>query len=412
MPKLDQDSGLEEYLAYAALNNPGLEAAFNRWRAALERIPQVEALPDPRFTYRYYIREVETRVGAMRQGVGLMQTFPWLGKLALRGDAAAAAAEAERARYEAAKLKLFHEVTEAYAELYYLHRSLSVVEDNARLIERLERVIRTRYRATAASHPDLIRAQVELGKLQDRRTSLRELRGPLAARLNAALNRPADAELPWPVSLPQRAMAATDAELLARLEASSPQLRALDAQVEQAERQVELAKKEYYPDVTLGAEFVDINEPVAGMSPSDAGKDAVAVTASLNLPIWWDKLSAGVREAKHRRLAAAMEREQTRSDLAARLKMAAFRYRDAERKLTLYRDTLVPKTQQALSAAEAAFRGGEASFTDLIDAQRLLLEFSLSAERAATDRVQRLAEIEMLTGRDLPSAGEGEEVQP
>ncbi|HUU58589.1 MAG TPA: hypothetical protein VMZ50_03520, partial [Phycisphaerae bacterium] len=80
-PELTEESTLSDYLAYAALTNPALEPAFNRWKAALERVPQVRALPDPRFTYRYYIREVETRVGAQRQSFGIAQTLPWLGKL-------------------------------------------------------------------------------------------------------------------------------------------------------------------------------------------------------------------------------------------------------------------------------------------------------------------------------------------
>ena len=54
---------------------------------------QVKALPDPRFTYRYYIEEVETRVGAQRQAFELAQRFPWFGKLKLRGDAAFEASE-------------------------------------------------------------------------------------------------------------------------------------------------------------------------------------------------------------------------------------------------------------------------------------------------------------------------------
>ena len=108
--ELTGESGLGDYLAYAALNNPGLEAAFYDWKAALERVPQAESLPDPRFTYRYFIREVETRVGAQRQGFSLSQTFPWFGKLALRGGAAAEAARAEQQRFQAAKLKLFQQV--------------------------------------------------------------------------------------------------------------------------------------------------------------------------------------------------------------------------------------------------------------------------------------------------------------
>ena len=110
LPNLTESSKLSDYLAYAALNNPGLEAAFNRWKAALERIPQVKALPDPKFNYLYYVREVETRVGPQRHGLGIAQAFPWFGKLKLRGDVATEAAHVARKRYDVVKLKLYFEV--------------------------------------------------------------------------------------------------------------------------------------------------------------------------------------------------------------------------------------------------------------------------------------------------------------
>src|ERR1035437_8357796 len=60
LPELNEASGLNDYLAYAALNNPQLESAFNRWKAALEMVTPARTLPDPRFNYGYYIQEVET----------------------------------------------------------------------------------------------------------------------------------------------------------------------------------------------------------------------------------------------------------------------------------------------------------------------------------------------------------------
>jgi len=402
--ELTEASGLGDYLAYAARNNPGLEAAFNRWKAALERVPQVKALPDPRLSYRYYISEVETRVGAMRQGFALSQTFPWLGKLELRGNAAAEAAEAERRRFEAARLKLFYQVKDAYYEYYYLRQSIAIVEENMQLVGHMEQVARARYRAATGSHPEVIRAQVELGKLEDRLKSLRDLRRPIVAKLNAALNRPAGAELPWPTAIPEERVSFTDEQMLDWLEESNPQLKAMDAEIAVFRHKVDLAKKEYFPDVTIGADYVDVSDPIGGMHPDDAGKDAVAVTASVNLPIWWDKLDAGVREARHRRRAAILARRQHAKDLASTLELVLYRFRDAERKLSLFRDTLVPKARQAVATSESAFRAGKATFTDLIDAQRVLLEFELAGQRALADRAQRLAELEMLVGRDLPRA--------
>jgi len=107
LPALNEESTISDYLEYAALNNPGLEAAFNSWKARLEKVPQVRALPDPRFTYAYFVKEVETRAGPQRHKFGLAQMFPWFGKLDLKSDVALEAANAERQKYEAAKLKLF-----------------------------------------------------------------------------------------------------------------------------------------------------------------------------------------------------------------------------------------------------------------------------------------------------------------
>ncbi|MBU4014313.1 MAG: hypothetical protein KJ550_12745, partial [Proteobacteria bacterium] len=76
--EIDENSTLADHLAYAALNNPGLKASFYRWKEALEKITQSRSLPDPRFNYTYFIKEVETRVGPQEQKIGLMQTFPWL----------------------------------------------------------------------------------------------------------------------------------------------------------------------------------------------------------------------------------------------------------------------------------------------------------------------------------------------
>ena len=63
LPELGENATLDDYVLYAMLNNPGLHAAFDRWKAALEKVAPARTLPDPRFTYANYIKEVETRSG-------------------------------------------------------------------------------------------------------------------------------------------------------------------------------------------------------------------------------------------------------------------------------------------------------------------------------------------------------------
>jgi len=406
LPDLTDPSHLPDYLAYAALNNPGLEAAFSRWKAALERVPQVRSLPDPRFNYRYFIREVETRVGPQRQAFGVAQAFPWFGKLELAGGVAAEAARAARAQYEVKKLAVFHRVKDAYYEYHYLARAIGVIRDNRDLVIHLESVARTRYKAAAIGHHDVIRAQVELGKLDDRLRSLEELRDPLTARLNAALGRDVSLPLPWPKEAPYEPVAVTDDQMLAWLRDASPELEALDHEVAGSRKAIDLAKKDYYPDVTLGFEYVDTAGAVRP-GVGDSGTDPVVATMSVNIPVWAEKYAAGVREAEARHWAALKDKADREHTLSGEVKMVLYRFRDAARKINLYRDTLVPKATESIKATEAAFRTGKATFTDLVDAQRVLLEFALAKERALADHAQRLAELERLVGRTIPRAPAG-----
>jgi outer membrane protein TolC len=404
---------LEDYLAAAERANPGVRAAYHRWQAALARAPQARGLPDPQLNYAYFPREVETRVGPQEHRLGLSQTIPWPGKLVLGGQAAEAAARAERHRYRKARLALAREVKHAYYEYWYLARAVEVSEENLGLARRLEGVARARYRAAAAGHPDVIRAQVEVGRLEDRLTSLRALRGPVAAGLNALLDREVDAPLAWPERGPEVAsLAESDDEIERKLRESSPDLAALAAEVQRADKAVRRARQSWVPDVKLGVDWMVTGEPDGPMPTEDRGRDAVAVGVGISLPLWFGKHRAAAREARSSLAAARLARRDRENLLLARLRRTAYEVRDAERKVALYGETLIPKAEQALGAAETAFRAGKAGFGDLVDAQRVLLEFRLTRERELARHAQRIAELETLTGRELGTAPAGGEPPP
>jgi cobalt-zinc-cadmium efflux system outer membrane protein len=399
-PDLSEDATLSDYLAYAAINNPGLEAAFSEWKAALERIPQVRALPDPRFTYVHYIQSVETRVGSQEQSYALVQTFPWLGKLKRQGEMALREAEAVRQRYEAAKLSLFYQVKHAYYEYYYLGRAIAVMEANIMLVSNLEEVARAKYQVGAVPYAALVKAQVELGKLEDALTTLEDLRGPTVARLNTALGRAPESYLPWPGPIGTEPVDFSDEEIYSDLKANNPELVALDFMTERQEAAVGLSTQTYFPDLTLGAAFIRTGDALDPEMEA-SGKDPVMASLSLNLPIWVGKYRAAGREARARLRAAEKRRRDREHQLLTDLKLAFFHFRSAERKTDLYGDSLIPKAEQALAASQRAFAVGKADFFDLIEADRTLLEFQLAYERALADRAQKLAEIEMLSGKQI-----------
>ena len=401
--EINENSTLSDLLAAAALNNPGLRGAYEQWQAALQRIPQVKALPNPQLTFSYFLRAVETRVGPQQGKVGLMQMFPWFGKLKLKGSAAAEAANAAEESYRNLELNLFYRVKEAYYDYYYITRTTTILKENIQLLKFLESVMETKYRTGTASYANLVKIQVEADKLQDRLNSTIDVLLPVKAKLNAVLNRPPGAVLPIPPEIPtetgKEPRQRSRELLLESLKKNNPGLKSMDAMASKEKINIQLARKEYWPDFSLGVDYILTGEArMPGVM--DSGKDPVAAMLSIQLPLWSKKNKAAVKEARARYQAAVQQRQEEENNLAARLEMVLFQYRDAERKVALYTESLLPRAQQALEVTRSAFESGNAGFLDLIDSQRTLLEFELAYEEAKTRRAQQLAALEMLTGEN------------
>ncbi|HEV56588.1 MAG TPA: hypothetical protein ENN87_03715, partial [Phycisphaerales bacterium] len=262
-----------------------------------------------------------------------------------------------------------------------------------------EEVARARFAAAAGSHPDVLQAQIEVDILLDRLARVREMLKPQRARLNRVMNRSSTAAVPPPGPLEYQPVAVSTEQLLARLRMANPQLTALDHELDAARNRIALAEKRTYPDVTLGLGWIDTGR--SSMPVHDSGKDPVIATLSVNLPIWADSYNAGKRQAQAAARQVRLERIQQENDLATRALEVLFGLEDAERRVRLYRESLVPKARQMVQVAEDSYRTGAVDFSTLIEAQRSLLRFELEDERAQADHLQRLAELEMLAGGPL-----------
>ena len=391
---------LRSLVDYALANNPEVNVARERHIGALARVPQAMALPEPKLTYRYFVNEVETRVGPQEHGIGLSQTLPWFGKRGLQGDAATEAARAAQERIASIQNTVIAEVANAYYELFYLGQSIEIIRGNRDLVLHLERVARARYGAGAATHADVIRAQVELGIIENRLGSLKDRRAPLFARLNALLNRPTTEIFDLPSILIFEPVLYTDDELLAKVSLHNPDLRATSFEIEAAHRQRERANKNYLPDITLGLDYIATGDArMPGVQ--DSGDDALSATIGFTLPIWRSKYDAGVKEADAILRQQQFKRDQQLNTFHAETVTALFKLRDAQRQIDLYEKALLPKANESLVATQRAYSTGAAPFADTIDAQRMLLNFELSFARAITDHHQARIVLEKLTGQSL-----------
>jgi len=377
---------LQDYLNFASGSNAELKARFEEWRSAIEQVPQARALDDPMFTY-----EAETGTSPRMQKFEFKQVFPWLGKIEARTDAASANAKAARQRFEAAKLKLYWQVKKEFFEFLYLKEAIDIAEQNLELIKHFEQVALAKYTAAIGSHPDIIRAQIELAKLDEVLISLREFKKPQIARLDAILNRPAEAALDWPSKPEITKLGIDNAQLVNLLKEKNPQLAEMGWMIEAARNEVKLAKKKFYPDIGVG--FAPRTD--------NMGDDSVVWMFSMNIPLWRDSYKAAEEQAKANMRKITLQKIDTENNLVSQLADVLYEIEESDRKINLYNDILIPKAQELINASEAAYKAGTLDFLSLIDSQRMLLEYNLNYQRVVTDNQQKIAELQMLTGINL-----------
>jgi len=396
---LNEESTLIDYIDYALENNPELKSAYSRWKSALERIPQAKSLPDPSLSYGYFFNEIETRVGPQRQRFGISQKFPWFGTLKLRGDIAAKNASAEFKRAESLKLKLIYNIKKTYYEYSFLTTSTSIIKENIELLDYAEQVAQSRFK-TGTQLFDILKIQIERSKLEDRLKSLNEQITSITASLNALMNRDIDAPLPPPEKIPEVIMDIPEPELLEISEQNNPEILVIEDKIAGAKSNIALAKKKSKPGFAFGVNYTEIKRSI--MDVDENGEDAILATLMLNLPVWKSKYR-GIRKESIQHFQSLQKMKEGKiNSIFADLKKALYKYNDSVRKLDLYHNDLIPKSELWLKIAETSYQTGTLDILNYIDTQRTLLEFQLNAERALKDISTEIAEIEMLTGKELP----------
>jgi cobalt-zinc-cadmium efflux system outer membrane protein len=393
-------AGLEDYLSYAAQHSPALKAAFYQWKSVVEKSGYTGALPDPRISYTYFLETVETRVGPQNQRIMLRQSFPWFGTLDAKKQITLEAANAAYQKFQSQRLRLHYQVKSAYYEYYYLGRDITITRDNLELLGFWESVARAKYRVALKQHPDVIKAQVELGKIEDRLYTLEDRVAPAAAQLRAATNLPNDIALPVPTEIQIDEIDVVREQVIEQALSENPDLKAVESLVDKQVAVRRLAGKMSLPNFFVGLDYIETGDAINSSMP-ESGKDPWMATVGISVPIWFGANKARKEEADAQYRRAQNILADAQNKLVALTETIIFGYEDALRKTRLYRDGLVPKAEQSLNANYTAYQAGEADFLNLLDAQRQLLDFQLMYERSKSNLAVRRAEIEMITGREL-----------
>ena len=382
------DRALEKYLQEAVRNNPQLAAEYQRATAAQKMGVQVGALPDPKLSYTEFVSQVQTRTGPQERTVALTQMFPWPGKLSLRRGIADRDAEAAFYRYEGLQRQVVREIGLAYYDYAYLREVHRITEENIALLEQLVPVVDEKVRGggdLAAS----LRLEVELTRVQDQLQAIDEQRKAQSSRLESLLGRTPSLEsvLDWPKLKAAAPRIASQNSMETAVD-GHPLIVAAQTGVLSAKIAEELAGKAALPDLNVGANIIDIG---------DGGDTAAGLTVGISLPLNFAKYRAEREESEARTGLAKADVESLRLRLKVELHAAVQGYREADKRLQLYGGKLLPAAEQALELTEESYRNDKATITDLIDAERTLLDLRLVHQLALAAAFKHALEIRALT---------------
>jgi cobalt-zinc-cadmium efflux system outer membrane protein len=188
--------------------------------------------------------------------------------------------------------------------------------------------------------------------------------------------------------------------LLTLVRKNNPDLMAIRYAVDREKAGIKLANKSSYPNFSVGVDYIETG-PALNPSLPESGKDPWMVSVGIALPIWFGKNDARKNEARARFSAARHKLAQSENDLTAYTDNVHYDFEDDLRKISLYRDGLLPKAQQSLNTTYASYEAGESDFLSVLDAQRQLLNFQLEYDHAYTNAAVRRAEMEMLAGQEF-----------
>ena len=391
LPVLAENSTLSNFLEYAMLNQPSVEAAYYDWAASVERITQARSFPDPQFTFQMDIQSVVTSVMP-----GLMGTIPWPAKLRLGAEAATAESQAKYFAFQAAVLQTAFEVKRTYYQLYFLAEKVRVNQETLRLLSDLEELARTQNEVGKVTLQDVLRAQIEEDRLRTEIANLEDSRSALMAQFKAALGLKAqEPNPPPPRRFESTSLDLTSETLLRTAVAQNQRLKGMEAEVRAAEASILLAQKGRRPDFSLGFMADAKTDPTLYRFPGNPG--------TLSLPIWRDKIAAQIAEAQANKQSAQARLSAEEIALAVDFAEKSYLYREASRNLSLLREQLLPKATQSLEVARSGYLAGQIDFFNLTDAERTLLGFRLDQVETSTQREVVLTELSLMIAGMSPS---------
>jgi outer membrane protein, heavy metal efflux system len=399
LPAADLPTPLSALLDEANRSNPDIQATRLGWQAATQVPSQVSTLPDPQVTLQH------VSVGSPRPfagysnsdfayvGFGISQDLPYPGKLKLRGEAAQQDAAISRNKLESVRRSVLQQVKEAYYQIAYVQETLEVLDRNSKLLEQLEKIADARYRVGQGSQQEILKSQLERTKLLREVAHHHELMNTQQALLRKLLNRPPGSPDISTEPLVETPLVYTSDELLAKVRTENPEIAGQQETVKKQSLQLEIARKDRYPDFSVQYMWQHTAEPF---------RDYYMLSLSARIPIYRR------RKLNPEMTQAVEELNRSRREYESQIQTAYFDVRNqyiaaetASQMLKIYREGLIPQALATYQSGLTSYQTGGVDFETLFSSFLDVLNFDGEYWKTLMEHETALARIEQITGVPL-----------
>ncbi|MFO0831774.1 MAG: TolC family protein [Phycisphaerales bacterium] len=395
IPDLPPHPTWQLVLQRAFLANGDVEAAFERWAAAMERVTAAGAYPNANLSVGYSymasggdMRAIDRSTLSLGFDPAMSLVLPV--KVRRAAEAALHEAQAAGAEFRVARFDLQKRVLFAWAD-YKAQAALTSIREQDATLRRLSLETARITAASTGASADLVDAEAALAMAEnDQRMSEAELQS-MRAMLNGLLARDADAPLGLPEHEEQIPDVPDDATSLHAAVESFPEVAVDVHRLEGRRDALALARLRWLPDIS----------PTAMLT----GTASQAIGAMLTLPTNAVQIGAAISESRAGVREAEATLRQKRSDRMGEYISLLILARDARRRADFASSTLVPSTERLAALRERAYGAGSGDLSEVLDSRRMTLQARTALIEAERSYEKSMIDIACCLGIGLDQVG-------
>lgn len=403
---IQNTNSLNELINEVVADNPQLKAARNETDAQKTKIDQITAWEPPQVGVTFYQTPIQSFPNPIKDGMEtdyyIQQMFPFPGKLGNMGKSAENNAEMFAQNYKELERYIIEQLKSDYYELYFVQKKIDLNKENQKLLNQLTGITAKQYEVGTGRQTDMLRAQTELSTLINDGVNLEKEKRNVETMLNTILNRPPDRTFPEIISVDDSISGLSDNQSSLNYNKLSElafnnraELKAMQYNIKMNEAELAESKLEYYPDIMVQLMYKNM---------SGTTKDFWSTMVGVNIPLaFWskDKYTGKVQENEINISSAQEQFNTAKNMISSEVQSALVKIESNKNLIELYRNTVIPQSQQTLQSTLAEYQTGKTEFLMVIDAYKMVLMVHQDYYMAQMEYMQGQAQLEKAVGLSM-----------